>query len=224
MGKNIVLDIDATLVCTHGDDDFEDLKLYSDPKKISIRGRTYHMTLVDVTSEPGSGEELVLYGIYRPYLKEFIEFCFKYFDNVVIWSAGKKKYVEKMSDLMFTNKRKQPLIIYNFNDCEFSDDFIRKPLTKLYNDPRIKGKLNEKNTLVLDDRDDTFSLNPQNGILIPDFDADFTSKGIMKRDENLVKLMAWLLTPEVKNCEDVRKLDKKGIFKTTKNDYMNLLE
>ena len=69
MGKNIVLDIDATLVHTHGDDEeFLDLKLFTDPKNVKYRHRIYTMKLNDVTVEPGSGEEMKLYGIYRPYL------------------------------------------------------------------------------------------------------------------------------------------------------------
>lgn len=225
MGKNIVLDIDATLVHTHDDEyDYTNLKLFTDPKMLKYRGRAYTMTLTDVTTLPGTGEELKLYGIYRPFLKEFLEFCFKYFDNVIVWSAGKKKYVEKMCDLMFTDRNKQPLLIYNYNDCEIYDDFIIKPLSKLYNDPRTKGKMNEKNTYVLDDRDDTFSMNKDNGINIPIYEVTLDVKGINKKDENLLKLMAWLMTPEVKDIEDVRKLNKKKIFKTSKDVYMKLLD
>lgn len=225
MGKSIVLDIDNTLVHTHGDDDeYVNLKLFTDPKMIKHRGRIYSMSLTDVTSPPGTGEELKLYGIYRPWLKEFLDFCFKEFDFVIIWSAGKKKYVEKMCELMFTDRKKQPLLIYNYDDCEIYDDYIRKPLQKLYNDPRTKGKMNEKNTYVLDDRDDTFALNKDNGILIPEYEAEMTVKGIYKNDENLLKLMAFFVLPEVRNISDVRKLNKKKIFKKSKEVYMKLLD
>ena len=225
MGKNIVLDIDATLVHTHGDDDeYVNLKLFTDPKMAKHRGRLYTMNLTDVTSPPGTGEELKLYGIYRPWLKEFLDFCFKYFDNVVIWSAGKKKYVEKMCELMFTNRNKQPLLIYNYNDCQITNDYIRKPLSKLYNDPRTKGMLNEKNTYVVDDRDDTFAMNKDNGILIPEYEAELNLKGIYKNDENLLKFMAWLMTPENREASDIRKLNKKKILKTSKDVYMKLLD
>ena len=206
MGKNIVLDIDATLVHTHGDDgEYVNLKLFSDPKMIKHRGRIYTMNLRDVTSPPGTGEELKLYGIYRPWLREFLDFCFKYFDNIVVWSAGKKKYVEKMCELMFTDRKK-------------------KPLTKLYNDPRTNGMFNETNTYVVDDRDDTFALNKDNGVLIPEYEADLNIKGINKKDENLLKFMAWLMLPENKDCNDIRKLPKKKIFKTSKDIYMKLLK
>ena len=43
---NMVLDIDATLVHTHGDvDDFKMLDLYSDPDKLKYRRKLYTMKL-----------------------------------------------------------------------------------------------------------------------------------------------------------------------------------
>lgn len=224
MGKNIVLDIDATLVHTHGDDEeYLNLNLFTNPKMLKYRGRTYCMSLTDVTSPPGTGEEMKLYGIYRPYLKEFIDFCFEYFDNVIVWSAGKKKYVEKMCELIFTDRNKQPLLIYNYDDCVIYDDYIRKPLKKLYGDPRTKGTMNENNTYVLDDRDDTFALNKNNGIMIPEYEASLNIKGLNKDDDNLLKFMAWLTVDENKSSKDVRKLNKKRIFKLSEQEYLQLL-
>ena len=49
-------------------------------------------------------------------------------------------------------------------------------------------------------------------------------KGIYKNDENLLKLMAWLISPQVKDIDDIRKLNKKRIFKTSKDVYMKLLD
>ena len=103
--KNIVLDIDATLVHTHGElDNFKMLKVYDPKTQMNLRKKVYSMVLIDVSSVPGEGEVTELSGIYRPYLKEFLEFCFQYFENVVIWSAGKKKYVEKCANLCFLLK------------------------------------------------------------------------------------------------------------------------
>lgn len=220
VAKNIVLDIDATLVHTHGDDDdFKKLKLFNNSKIINHRGRIYTMLLKDVTHVPGSGEEMKLYGVYRPYLKEFIEFCFDYFDNVIIWSAGKEKYVEKMCEIMFTDSQKQPILIYNYDQCQISGDDITKPLDKLYKDKKLKGRLNHTNTFVLDDREDTFSSNHNNGILIPPYVAELTHAGIERKDECLLKLMSWLITVENSN-KDIRLLNKKNIFTTSNDEYM----
>lgn len=224
--KNIVLDIDATLVHTHGElDHFKMLKVYDPQTQMKLRKKVYSMVLIDVSSIPGEGEVTELSGIYRPYLKEFLEFCFQYFDNVVIWSAGKKKYVEKMCEFMFPLKH-QPLKIFNYDDCDIDEnDFIAKPLEKLYKHKTCKGKLNSKNTLVIDDRDDTFSLNKRNGILIPEFESDMSIEDIHNHsDKNLLKLIAWLSTKEVSESTDVKKLNKSNIFKTSLKEYKDILK
>ena len=223
---NIVLDIDATLIHTHGDlENFKSLRIYSEDEQMAMRKNLYHMKLIDVTSEPGEGEITELSGIYRPYLKEFLEFCFDYFKNVIIWSAGKKKYVEKMCEYMFPLKD-QPLIIYNYDDCESDEnDMITKPLEKIYKDKRIKGNLNEKNTFVLDDRTDTFSLNKRNGIQIPEFESDMSVEDICNHsDVELLKLIAWFNLKEVQDSKDVRKLNKKNIFSTSLSEYQKMLK
>lgn len=227
--KYIVLDIDATLVHTHGEiDDFSMLNIYSDQEKLEHRRKLYTMTLIDATENapPGTGSVIKLSGIYRPQLKEFLDFCSDYFEGVVIWSAGQKKYVEKMAEIMFPFQEFQPLIIYTWDDCEVGEgDYLKKPLAKLFKDKRVKGKMNEKNTFVLDDRDDTFSLNPKNGIQIPEFESDMSIDEIVEhKDDAFIKLMAWLSLKEVRDCKDVRKLNKCNIFKRTLEDYNKKLK
>lgn len=226
--KTVVLDIDATLAHSHGDiEDFDMLKIYSKPQRIKLRRNLYRMTLYDVSVDDGTGDAIELVGIYRPYNKEFIDFCFDYFNHVIFWSAGKKKYVEKMVDLMCPLSHKRPTIIYTYDDCDVGkEDYLKKPLKKLYNDPRLKGLgINETNTLVIDDRDDTFSLNKHNGIQIPEFESDMTAEEIKYHpDNNLLKLMCWLDQDEVRECEDVRDLDKRHIFKTSLREYERTLK
>lgn len=222
--KYIVLDIDATLVHTHGDmEDFKMLKVYGNDEQIEMRRKLYNMRLIDVSDVPGEGEITDLAGIYRPYLKEFLEFCFDYFGGIVIWSAGKRKYVHKMCEYMFPLK-KQPLLIFTYDDCEGDeDDYIVKPLEKLYKHPKLRGKLNETNTFVLDDREETYSFNKRNGILIPEFESDMSVEDICNHpDGELLKLMTWLNTQEVKNCKDVRKLNKSNIFNKTASECIDV--
>jgi 2-hydroxy-3-keto-5-methylthiopentenyl-1-phosphate phosphatase len=228
--KYIVLDIDATLVHTHDEDStkFEILDIYSDEDKIKYRKNLYVLKIIDVSRVSGSGEVSVLSGIFRPHLRAFLDYCRKYFAGIVIWSAGQKKYVEKLVENMFPFEDFQPILVYSYHDCiEINNDvdFIKKPLAKLYKDKRLKGKLNEKNTLILDDRDDTFSLNSKNGVKIPEFESDMSIEDISGHDDiNLLKFMSWLETKEVKNCEDVRKLRKDKIFKKSLEDYNKQLK
>ena len=98
-------------------------------------------------------------------------------------------------------------------------------MKKIYDDPRTKGKLNEKNTFILDDRDDTFSLNPKNGIMIPEFESDMSVEDIADHEDSyFLNLMAWLNTKEVRACSDVRKLNKNRVFKKTIKEYQNQLK
>jgi len=224
-GKNIVLDIDATLVHTHGDmDDFKMLNVYGNEEQLEMRKNVYNMRIIDVSDVPGEGEVTDLAGIYRPYLREFLEFGFSYFDNIVIWSAGKKKYVEKMCEYMFPLK-KQPILIFNYDDCEGDENnLIIKPLEKIYNHPDCKGKLFPENTFVLDDRSETYSMNKRNGIQIPEFESDMSVEDICNHpDVEFLKLMSWLSTKEVRESDDVRKLNKKNIFSRSLKEYREIL-
>ena len=224
-GKNIVLDIDATLVHTHGDmDDFKMLRVYGNDEQLDMRKKVYNMRIIDVSDVPGEGEVTDLAGIYRPYLREFLEFGFSYFDNIVIWSAGKKKYVEKMCEYMFPLK-KQPILIFNYDDCEGDENnLIIKPLDKIYNHPACKGKLFPENTFVLDDRSETYSMNKRNGIQIPEFESDMSVEDICNHpDVEFLKLMSWMSTKEVRESDDVRKLNKKNIFSRNLKEYREVL-
>ena len=224
-GKNIVLDIDATLVHTHGDmDDFKMLRVYGNDEQLEMRKKVYNMRIIDVSDVPGEGEVTDLAGIYRPYLREFLEFGFSYFDNIVIWSAGKKKYVEKMCEYMFPLK-KQPILIFTYDDCEGDENnLIIKPLEKIYNHPDCKGKLFPENTFVLDDRSETYSMNKRNGIQIPEFESDMSVEDICNHpDVEFLKLMSWLSTKEVRESNDVRKLNKKNIFSRSLKEYREVL-
>ena len=225
-GKNIVLDIDATLVHTHGDmDDFKMLNVYGNDEQLEMRKKVYNMRIIDVSDVPGEGEVTDLAGIYRPYLREFLEFGFNYFDNIVIWSAGKKKYVEKMCEYMFPLK-KQPILIFNYDDCEGDENnLIIKPLEKIYAHPACKGKLFPENTFVLDDRSETYSMNKRNGIQIPEFESDMSVEDICNHpDIEFLKLMSWLSTKEVRESDDVRKLNKKNIFSKGLKEYKEILQ
>jgi hypothetical protein len=184
------------------------------------------MKLYDTGMPAGSGTLINLFGIYRPYLREFLDFLREEFDNVIIWSAGEKNYVEKMVEIMFPFREFQPIIIYTRDDCEMKkDNKIFKPLSKLFKDKRIKGKMNEKNTFVLDDRADTFSLNHDNGILIPEFESDMSLEDISDHeDDAFLKLMSWLSTKEVMESKDVRTLKKDTIFTKSIEDYNKQLK
>ena len=68
----IILDLDESLVHSFDDmDTLRSLHIYDDSNLIDIRNRTYIITLDDVINTGRSGIKTQLWGITRPYLKEF---------------------------------------------------------------------------------------------------------------------------------------------------------
>lgn len=205
--KHIVLDLDSTLICS-------DMKL-SNLKKLRIdinkdlRDRIYRFNLLEYDNNDDEGTVVEVWGVYRPHLFEFIKFCSNYFAGIHIWSAGTYKYVHGIKEVIFKSENIQPITVFTRDDCEMNHKNIFKPLSKFFNS---YGKAIPENTLIVDDRDDTFSKNRSNGILIPRYDPNLTSKGILDDDVSLLQLMKWLSLPEVKESNDVRKLDKSKIF------------
>ena len=214
--KYVVLDLDETLINTsdsQGGNALSKLGL-KNKKNIRLRDRVYSLDMVDFLT-PGEGKEVRYVGIFRPHVREFIRFCLRYFDEVVVWSAGLNRYVKELCRKLFPAGVKQPLLVYTQTDCVMrrSDGIIFKPLDKLYRDPRTQGKMNAKNTLIIDDNYQTFSQNEENAIHIPKYTAPLTQKELRSHeDDRLVKIMEWLATEEVLKSKDVRKLDKSTIF------------
>jgi hypothetical protein len=222
---SISLDIDATLVCS--DDNmktFEDLQIYTNPRRSKLRSRVYTINMIDVLDPPGSGVKTRMWGVFRPHVHDFLNFASIYFRHVNIWSAGRNQYVNAISSMLFPDPEFQPTIIYDWEDCVTGSDFLHKPLTKMHGDPNALKEMTLANTFALDDRDDTFSINPLNGIKIPAYEPSFTPEGIMTEDESLLQLMYWLLLPEVKNATNVQDLDKSKIFTTPLSMYKRILE
>lgn len=210
--KCIVLDIDETLVHTFEEDNhyrLGDLKLMEDPSLIDLRSRLYVLPLVDL-SHTGDSTKSLYWGIMRPGLKDFLRFSSKYFQNVCIWSAGHKEYVEKVCTNIFRGIQK-PTIIFSNNDCEKIGSHNIKPLVKMFSHPSCLG-MTPENTFVIDDRASTFSQNPLNGIQIPPYEPRDTIEGLRFEESSLKLLQDWLLLDEVANCPDVRNLEKHKIF------------
>lgn len=215
--KHIVFDLDETLV--HSDQDmekFERLKIYSKPNA-SLKNKTYVLEMVNVTEQEGTGEYVKMWGVFRPHLFEFMDFVLKYY-TVHVWSAGQKLYVHSIVEQIFDDND-IPDVIFSREKCDQitkgRENMIFKPLTKFFD---VYSNAKPENTLIIDDRPDTFSKNEKNGILIPPFlpsddKESFDKEDILNHDDkSLLELMKWLKKPEVMNAKDVRTLDKKHIF------------
>ena len=225
--KTIILDLDETLVHSYEDIDFlEKYEIYSNPE-------VYHKfhpigsnpIAYSVSIEP-SNDPKQIWGLYRPYMYEFLTFAKGYFDNIIIWSAGVHSYVEELVRLIFLESGMiPPKLVWSRDKCSTYKNFYHKPISDLIVDistrPFSQLKIDPNSTLILDDKEHTFIQNPQNGILIECFSPGKNRpKGIpyledlLDRSDNaLLKLMNWLKKPEVRTSTDVRSLDKTRIFK-----------
>jgi TFIIF-interacting CTD phosphatase-like protein len=214
IGKNIVLDLDMTLIHTFTDmSSLAELDIYSNFQNRDLADRIYVIELHDVLDEPGEGVYSRMWGVYRPGWSRFRRFLRRHFNNVIIWSAGQPKYVDAMVNVLFPDPDFQPLRIYTWEDCVIDDSGIYKPLAKIVEDLATHGVTLE-NLLALDDREDTFSLNVNNGIKISEYKPPPTELGIRAPDLRLLELERWLKSEAVASSQDLRLTAKDAIFGT----------
>ena len=215
--KCVVLDLDETLVHSHGDpniDLLKELRIHSDPNHIDLRSRTYKITMEDVVHKRGTGDKTEMWGIFRPYVREFLIHCFNYFKIVIVWSAGRKNYVHTIVDQLFAGLRR-PHVIFTYDDLEkLHNGTLIKPLNKLIEKvPGLNRYMSLENTFIIDDRTSVFQEpNPGNGIEIPAYKPAFNIKGLRSEDRALLHLIQWFNRPEVVSSSDVRTLDKSRLF------------
>lgn len=229
----ICLDLDETLVRTLSilnDEEAalkvaEDLEIYTDPKYLDIRLRSFRLTLDDPVTPRGTGVQHGCWGITRPHLKEFLVFCFTYFRKVCIWSAGVDNYVHDIAKFISRDTRKFD-IIYSRSECQLvktdTGDEYTKPLK--YMIEKYPGVGPIELMFVVDDRSATFMHNPENGIEIPIYKPKPEINQLRMEDDNLLRLKYWFLQPHVKECRDIRELDKSNIFSKSPAEYMERIK
>jgi hypothetical protein len=214
--KTIMLDLDSTLIYTSDNfDNYTALELYSNPKNMYLRNHIYKFDVIDVCDKPGTGVKSSMWGIMRPHVNEFLDFCFDYFSNVIVWSAGQLRYVHAICDVLFTDPEKQPCLIWTYDDCEKTDNFLYKPLIKISEQAFPSITLDK--VFALDDNEITFSKNKDNALHIPPYEPELTPKGITKDDPTLLNIARWLMLPEVLGANDVREINKENCFECEEN-------
>lgn len=222
-GKCIVWDLDETLLRTFDKySSFKKLNLRHLP--LAIRMRIYVIKVLD----DSTGSLDPMWGILRDYAREIMIYCLQNFDLVVIWTAGIEHYAYECRDVLFHNLE-QPDLTYHRGHCapikELIDGKLRiidyyKPLEKMIQQEKdFLGVMRLDNTVVIDNRPETFKENAENGIAIPDFWPSYKEDHFHRKDTALKDLMNFFDTPEFRDSKDVRKLDKKNIFsRSTIND------
>lgn len=218
--KVIVLDLDQTLIATQDSiESLSDLGIYSNPDLLDLRKRTYRFDLEDM-EQPGKGTKYPYWGIIRPHVHEFLIFCFSYFKIVAVWSAGQRQYVESIVDYVFRDLPR-PHIVLTHDDIVYDDVHLYKPLSKLISQhPAFASYLDLSKIYALDDNSYTFIQNPDNGVLIPEYNPSLNIDAFRRDDPTLLQFRYWLVQPHVLNARDVRDLDKSDIFSTSISAYL----
>lgn len=203
--RNIVLDLDSTLINTCEEQNslklFKKLKIYT--KNHDLRNKIYCLNMRK------GGETIFAWGVFRPHLDEFIEYCFKNFDNVMVWSAGTKVYVDQVVERVFRKRKSELKLILSRNNCTYEEDdpdTLTKVMEKLVNG---YDWMDLSNTVIVDDNIKTFRFNDENALQIKEFLIDYNSETLLKdirecSDDSLCNLIEWFEnTPEFWN-DDVR--------------------
>jgi len=199
--KYVILDIDQTLAYTFQDEDHARLSKAIEKSNYDVSDIVYKISEVR-----GRKSRLFVYGVKRPYLDVFLQFCHLYYKGVIIWSAGTDYYVEKMVAELFKNLPK-PVMVYKLSDCESKDGSLFKPIEKLFEESKLAG-MDYTNSLVIDDNAFTFSDNVDNAIHIPAYVVKPKMTSISEPDSALLQLIWWMLKPEVLCSDDIQDLEK----------------
>ena len=197
--KFIVLDLDSTLI--HSFTGNPNLNLLDNSELYYLRDRIYDLKI------PLGSE---YWGVARPGIYEFLQFCQRYFQGVIIWSAGTYDYVHAIVNFLFRDLPR-PYMIFTRNDCTEIGNYLTKDLSKL--EP-IDPRLTMDKIYILDDNTQAFELNPENALNIPMFVpcGKKICRDILNSDDAFELVKSWFMQPGVINSFDVRELDKSKVF------------
>lgn len=158
---NVILDLDETLVSAYPVEEFP----FNDAQ---VRDKIINYTFHNMES---------YYIIFeRPKLQEFLDYLFKNF-NVSVWSAGSKDYVSFIVHNVILKKgRKLDYLFWSHHCKESTKKFKSKKNLKLLWDIYKLPEYTKKNTLLIDDMEDTYKVQKKNCIRALEFDVLETKK------------------------------------------------
>ena len=151
------------------------------------------------------------YFVYaRPYLDEFISYCFDNF-SVAVWTSSGSDYAEAVTNEIFSNKQSLKFIwsrercVRRFDHHRY-DYFYIKDLKKVKRNSFIGFPL--ERVIMVDNTPRKLIRNYGNLIKVSSFEGDL-------RDDELLYLMEYL--DQMKFEPNIRRVDKRGwIFKTNR--------
>lgn len=200
--KYLVLDLDETLI--HSFTSSEQKWIMTRDISSLSRAVGYGNLSKIVFDYTGTYNEDVCYFAPRPGLRDFLDGISEIFTGVIVWSAGKELYVDRIVNKIF-DELNYPVKVFDHSYLTFTDDgdFL-KDLRKVYE--HVPGA-NEKNTIIIDDKKSNFNLNPLNGLCIKEFSPEREDVFDKLGDHYLINILSYFKSPEFLRCRDVRELD-----------------
>ena len=198
--QNIILDLDETLI--HTWDKCDDIRKLNTNKYLPIRHRMFKIDSMDYI------------GSFREHAEKFLDYCFKRFNYVIIWTAGTEDYAAEINNVLFKFLNNTPDLTLDKNHIKmYNDNSYSKPITKIAKKfPELKNGLFLENTFIVDNMIQNFKENPHNGIQIPPYEVKNLDDILYLEDNALKTLMKWFELEKTKRSLDIRKLDKSKIF------------
>jgi TFIIF-interacting CTD phosphatase-like protein len=172
-------------------------------EKVVIDDKHLWLDLDETLLHGDSDEEEV---IARPYLKEFLEFCFKHFVTVNIFTAASRSWFdyafsETVQSLMPANNPKFHNV-WSEEMCTVVEDYHIKKMSRVWIRCKRQG-MNKHNTLIVDDTPITYNKNYANAIPI----CSFEDPPNQQQDQELLKLMKFL--PDLLSLKSVLDVEKR---------------
>lgn len=155
--KTIVLDLDATMIHSR------ELKNSKDDAYYGLKKFENFYVM--------SNDYIV---VERPGCQEFLNYVFKNFEHVIVWTAASKDYAEFIIDKCITKEESRELSWYFFSyHCNLSEDKYcsskdLKLLTQYFN----IDDCDDCSICILDDYSDVAKGNPGKCIIAPPFDSE----------------------------------------------------
>lgn len=212
MPRNIVFDLDSTLINSYEEKDarkrYGTLKLFSENH--SLRKKIYSFEL-------GSKQKQFVWGVFRPHYNELIEYCFRNFDNVLVWSAGYEEYVDQICTAIFGKRKNKIPVILSREYCTNEKGMVVKKLDHLFEDYSHLG-ISRTNTIIIDDNSETFKYNKENAFHITAFQFPFLAQDLVEelknlKDDHLLKLLSYFEeNSDFWESDDVREVHPGRIF------------
>lgn len=161
-------------------------------------------TLIRATKTPLEKPHDFIVGEYfvyqRPFLAQFLAFCFSHAD-VAVWTSSGETYADSVVQHIFTNEQRQRLAfvwsrqkcVQRFDPYRFQDVFI-KDLKK------VKKRFPLENVIMIDDTPQKLARNYGNLVRVREFLGN-------DNDDELRKLCDYL--PNLLTVENVRTVEKR---------------